>query len=101
MEQRVLSLEVDGNKIISKPWDFEAMCLVDDERNEGKGNLSMAKNAVAYLFEGTDATEEVLNSAPPATLATFCQKVCNWYVSDMSQAVKNAQSPRKKAGSKS
>ncbi len=100
MEQRVLCLEVEGKKIVSKHWDFEAMCMVDDARKDSKGDLAMAKDAVAYLFEGTEATEEVLNSASPVELATFCQKVCGWYVEDMSQAIKNAQSPRKRAGQK-
>lgn len=98
MEQRVLCLEVDGKKIVSKPWDFEAMCIVDDARGKARGDLSLTKDAVAYLFEGTEATASVLNTVPPAEIATFCKKVCAWYISDMDLAAKNAQSPQKKAG---
>lgn len=98
MEQRVLCLHIDKEKIVSKPWDFEAMCLVDDARRKQGGDLSMGKEAVSYLFEGTSATENVLKTAPAAEMATACKKVCRWYVEDMAVASKNAQSPQKKAG---
>lgn len=98
MEQRVLCLHIDGEKIVSKPWDFEAMCLVDDARRNRGGDLSMGKTAVAYLFEGTKATEDVLKAATAAEMATVCKKVCRWYVEDMAVAAKNAQSPQKRAG---
>ena len=94
VEQRVLTIKVGEEKTVSKPWDFEAMCIVDDERtrreNENsKGIYRTAKNAVYYLFEGTAVTTDVLDQAPNATLMAMCRKVYGWFADDVAESVKN------------
>ena len=89
MEQRVLTIDI-GETVVSKPWDFEAMCLVDDAKQRGEGQLRMGRDAVFYLFEGTKATDEVLNSLPSETLSDLSMRVFLWYVQDLSDAAKNA-----------
>ena len=90
MEQRVLTINHGKKKIISKPWDFEAMCLVDDEKRKGKaGALRSGAEAVYYLFEGTEATEEVLKKLNPSALGKLCLQINRWYMSDLAEALKN------------
>ena len=89
--QRTLCIEIDGEQIISKPWDFEAMCMIDDARSENPngGRLRLCTEAVHYLFEGTAATESVLKSLSPQSLTAMSLKVFGWYNQDMGEAVKN------------
>ena len=90
MEQRVLTIDLGGETVVSKPWDFEAMCLVDDAKQRGEGQLRMGQDAVFYLFEGTKATDEVLNGLPAGTLSQLAMRVFLWYVQDLADAAKNA-----------
>jgi len=86
MEQRIL--EVNG--IISRPWDFEAMCLVDDLRDEGKGKIICGNAAVNYLFEGTAVTDKVLTALDTKAKTALALKCYRWYGEDLSDAIKNA-----------
>lgn len=90
MEQRVLSVKLGKKTIVSKPWDFEAMCLVDDAKKKSKGgSLRHGANAVYYLFEGTEVTGEVLQKMEPAIFGKLCLKVSGWYSADIVEALKN------------
>lgn len=84
--QRVLVIKMGKGKIISKPWDFEAMCLVDDNRKEGAGTGAL--EAVYYLFEGTKATNEYLTNLPRKTVLGLCNQVWLWYLDDVTQLLK-------------
>ena len=85
MEQRVLVIKVGRGKIVSRPWNFEAMCLVNDAQVGGgqPGITKMAIGAVFYLFEGTNATEDYLKSLSEKVMSGLCLKVWTWYVSDI------------------
>ncbi len=88
MEQRVLYIKIGRGKIISKPWDFEALCLVDDNRTENTSILRICIDAVYYLFEGTKATNEYLHSLSAEKIIQLCADVWEWYLHDMAEATK-------------
>ena len=83
MEQRVLVIKIGRGRIVSKPWDFEAMCRVDDCLERG-GLAERAADAVAYLFEGTKATEEFLSNLPQKEQLRLCAAVWGWFMQDLS-----------------
>ncbi len=65
-----------GRKTIaSKPWCFEAMCIIDDGR--GNNIFDMCTKAVEYLFDGYDITKIGHDTA-----AGFCLRVFEWYRRD-------------------
>lgn len=87
--QRTLSITVDKKTITSKPFDFEAMCIINDAHNDekAKGPLSMCRDAVDYLFEGV-ATQEVINSLDLNTRTKLCLTLWGMYVDSLTS--KNA-----------
>ena len=84
--QKVLSFTKDKKKYVSKPFDFETMCLINDAHNENakKGPLNICNEAVSYIFEGTEATQDVLNSIEPGVRARFCIELWNMYIEALS-----------------
>lgn len=80
--QRTLSITVNKKTIISKPFDFEAMCIINDAHNDerAKGPLSMCRGAVEYLFEGTDATQEIINSLSVEEHTRLCLTLWRMYM---------------------
>lgn len=104
MSQRVLTFTFNKKKYISKPWNFEAFCRVQDIHtrrrfdSDGKdiGPYTdsigrIASDAVDYLFEGTEATQDILDTAVSDKMR-MCREVFRWYLEDMN-AVKNAEAP--------
>ena len=86
MAQKVLSFTFNKKKYVSKPWNFRAACLVQENtvrQMEGKnfGIFSACSNAVDYLFEGTEATSEILDKAVSAKMR-MCNEVWSWYTDD-------------------
>ncbi len=79
--QKTLTITVDKKKITSKPFDFEAMCLINDTHNDekAKGPLSMCRDAVDYLFEGV-ATQEVINALDLNTRTKLCITLWGMYI---------------------
>ena len=80
--QHTLTFTEKGKKYVSKPFDFKAMCIVNDAHNDESkhGPLNMCAAAVDYMFEGTEASEEVINALPVSTRAQLCTKVWDFYV---------------------
>lgn len=92
--QRTLSIEHDGETIVSKSFDFETACLVDDVRFQGgKGIMSMCKDAVDYMFEGTKATQAVIEGLDIKTRNELCYQVWDFYMNALMG--KNAESQEK------
>ncbi len=62
--QHTLTFVKDKVKYVSKPFDFEAMCIINDAHNDEnkKGPLSICRDALDYMFEGTDATQDIIDS---------------------------------------
>lgn len=92
--QKTLSIKVNKKTIISKPWNFRALCLVQNVHTAGQTNSigMMCSDAVDYLFEGTEATQEILDANVVEKMA-MCRKAWGWYLDDMS-ALKNAETPQ-------
>lgn len=88
--QKVLTFESDKKKYVSKPFDFEAFRLTNEEHLKGErvGVASVTIEAVRYMFEGTEATDDVLMSLPVQKLIEMCGKVWTWYSEVLN--VKNA-----------
>lgn len=88
------TLEING--IVSKPFDFECMCIIDDERSEGAGAMRSGISALNYLFEGSAITGEALKSIDWEHLITMTRKVYGWYIEELTKArefEKNQTSP--------
>ncbi len=84
--QRVLTFEIGDRKYVSKPFDFETMCIINDAHNsdERKGPLNICREAVSYMFEGTEATEEVINGLAPSAHARLCLELWSFYAEALS-----------------
>lgn len=82
--QNTLSITIGKEKIVSKPWDFEALCMVQENQlnPDIRGIGKTCGGAVDHLFEGTKATQEVLDANPTEKMK-LCQKVWAWYIEDM------------------
>lgn len=84
--QKTLSITVNKKTIVSKPFDFETMCLVNDAHNDEKkkGPLNICRDAVDYMFEGTEATQEIINGLAARVRSSLCIKVWNMYIDALS-----------------
>ncbi|MGN0150223.1 MAG: hypothetical protein ACI4C7_08260 [Clostridia bacterium] len=84
--QKTLSIEVNKKKIVSKPFDFETMCIINDAHNdkEKRGPLNMCRDAVDYMFEGTEATQDIINGLDVATRTRLCISLWDFYVDALS-----------------
>jgi len=97
-KQQTLSFEVRGEVIVSRPLDFEAMCLMNDIHTQpNRGKYSICMNAVPYMFEGTKVTNEVLRNASVEEMAKLCDDLWQMYndviVGISKKKSKNVQSP--------
>lgn len=91
--QRTLTFTMNKKKYVSKPYDFETACKIDDARYGGEksGPLNICRNAVDYMFEGTEATQDVIDSLDTAIRARLCVTVWKWYIDDLT--AKNVEAP--------
>lgn len=90
--QQTLKIEIDKKTIVSKPFDFEAMCLVNDVYSGAteKGYLSAGRAAVYYMFEETEATNDVLNRLSLVEMTKLCTQAWNFYAEAIKESTKNA-----------
>lgn len=82
----VLTFKHENKEYTSKPFDFKAMCLVNEGHNNEKfkGPLMMCDEAVKYLFD--DAPLEKLS---PGKRAALCTKCWSLYVEELNNSAKN------------
>lgn len=82
---QVLTVEKDGQQISSKPFDFEAMCLINDihSHNADQGTLRMGARAVSHLFEGTGVTDEDIEKLSVQKRTAMSLQVWNWYCMEL------------------
>lgn len=97
-KQRTLSFNVGGEVIVSRPFDFEALCLMNDvHAYQTKGKFSICANAIPYLFEGTKVTNDVIENADVTELGVLCDELWDIYtteIDNMAKAkLKNTKSP--------
>lgn len=89
--QKTLSFTLNKKKYVSRPFDFEAFCKVNEKHiAEGdRGIYRCTEEAVSYLFEGTEATDDVLKSADTVDMAKMCKKVWDFYAEALEEIGKN------------
>lgn len=100
--QRVLTFVHNKKKYVSKPWCFGAATLVEKEymdvaEGEKVTATSVCADAVDYLFEGTEATQDILDTAVSAKMR-MCREVMKWFMDDFTG--KNEESLPKQATEK-
>ena len=67
-----LSFKFENKTYTSKPFDFEAMCLINDRHGDEKtGVFRMTSDCVDYMFRGTDGAN-VIEKLPNAERAKLC-----------------------------
>ena len=84
--QHTLTFVKDKVKDVSKPFDSEAMCIINDAHNDEnkKGPLSICRDALDYMFEGTDATQDIIDSVDVNERAKMCLALWGFYVDALS-----------------
>ena len=87
-KQQVLSVRLGDKEIVSKPFDFEALCRINDAHasEEVNGIVNYGRAAVSYMFEGTVLTDETLASLPIEENIRLCAEVWEMYVAAMGKA---------------
>ena len=86
--QKVLSLRVENKKIISKPWCFEAFCIMSDKKYEKENEFEAYMEAAAYLFLQTPVTDDILKNLPTADIKNIIDNIGAWYLDDLMQISK-------------
>ncbi|MCH5212266.1 MAG: hypothetical protein J1G06_04560 [Oscillospiraceae bacterium] len=65
--QNTISFELNGKKYVSKPFDFEAFCLINEAHVNTPSKYSHSSiyrvggAAIDHMFEGTEATQEIID----------------------------------------
>ncbi len=80
--QKVLCINKDGKIIISAPWNFEAFCMLSDIDEKSKYGEGI--DVISYLFEGTEATDEVILKLSAEELYKMECLIKKWFFSDIS-----------------
>lgn len=92
--QKTISFTHKDEKYISKPFDFKALCLVNEKHVQNFQSAAMlCSDALDYLFEGTDADNSVLEAIPPAKRLELCREVWDLYIDALSETGKNDEEP--------
>ena len=80
--QNTLNFTLDKKKYVSKPFDFESMCLINDMINsKGEhGVLRVCRGALDYLFEGTEATQDIIENMDYAERSQMCLTLFDFYL---------------------
>lgn len=77
--QTTLTFEHEGKKYVSKQFDFEAMCLINDHHgDEGFGVFRMTADAVDYMFRETEGAD-VVKKLPNGVRARLCREAWGMY----------------------
>lgn len=89
--QHTLSFKQNGKDYISKPFDFEAFCLINERHADEKinGKYKCCVDAVLYMFDGTGANEETIKALGVSGMARLCNKLWDMYTEALVEASKN------------
>lgn len=84
--QHTVTFTKDNKKYVSKPFDFEAMCIINDVHNGEKkrGPLNICRGALDYMFEGTEATQDVIDSMDVGERTRLCIELWGFYAEALS-----------------
>lgn len=83
--QNTITAKWGDKEIVSKPFDFEAFCLVDDMRYDISatggliGKAHLGKKALNYLFRGTELTDERIEALSFVERRELCEAVADLY----------------------
>ncbi len=88
--QTTLTFTHDKKKYVSKQFDFETACLINDRHAQNMsaeipdkvGILRMCMDGVVHMFDGTEATQDVIDSLPVKTKAALCGTLFNIYMEE-------------------
>lgn len=85
--QKTLTFTKDKKKYVSKVFDFKAMCLINDKQNTKgcEGPLSMCADALDYMFEGTEATQDIIESLRPGVRANLCLELWKMFGDELTE----------------
>ena len=80
--QKVLTFTQDKKKYVSKPFDFETVRLINENHMDEnkKGVLTCTVDGVYHMFEGTEATNDILEQIDPVDMIKMCNQAWTWYV---------------------
>ena len=80
--QKTLTFTLDKKKYVSKPFDFETVRLINENHvdENKKGILTCAIDGVYHMFEGTEATNDIIAKIDPADMVKMCNQVWSWYI---------------------
>ena len=91
-KQKTVKIKLGNNTVVSKPFDFEALCLINDVHGRGNtGMVSLGRAALSHMFEGTEVTESVIESLPIAEKTAICVKIAEFYMETIREANKHSK----------
>ena len=91
-KQKTVKIKLGDNIIVSKPFDFEALCLINDVHGKGSsGMINLGYAALSYMFEGTEVTQSVLDALPMDIKAAVCTKIADFYIDTINEAGKQSK----------
>lgn len=81
-KNNTVSFKSGGEVIRSRPFDFEAMCMINDRHitGEKEGPMRMCRDAAEYLFDGA----EEFRALEPGAMAAVCMDVWDLYADALS-----------------
>lgn len=84
--QHTLTFKSGSKKYVSKPFDFETMCIINDAHNdsEKRGPLNICRDAVDYMFEGTEATQDIIDALDAGERTKLCITLWEYYADALS-----------------
>lgn len=84
--QHTITFTKDKKKYVSKPFDFETMCIINDAHNDSskRGPLNICRDAVDYMFEGTEATQDIIDGLEAAERTRLCIELWGFYAEALS-----------------
>lgn len=85
--QQTLTFTKDKKKYVSRTFDFETMCIINDAHNGGekKGPINICKDALDYMFEGSEATQDIIDKLEVGTRSRMCIKLWDMYVEALTE----------------
>jgi hypothetical protein len=87
--QKTIVLNYNGQQIVSQPFTLKHACIIDDERFRGGGLASGSRLALQKMFEGTVATDEVIDNLGRKTAKECIDKIIDWHLG-IDEEVKNS-----------
>lgn len=91
--QHTLTFIHKKKKYVSRAFDFETMCIINDSHNSGadKGPLNICRDGVDYMFEGTEATQDIINELDASERSRLCIELWGFYAEALSSKKAKAE----------